>query len=144
MPQFEMTGAHMPEFRELPPLTRGYVEAMFFTAPEPESDKEFDISEAGFSDLSEEALRRIVEDCDAFAAAHAEDIATLSGSSKVDYDEMSAGRDLWFTRNGHGVGFWDRGFEGAEGEAAERLSEAATAMGEVDLYATDDCELDLS
>lgn len=24
------------------------------------------------------------------------------------YDETQAGRDYWFTRNGHGVGFWDR------------------------------------
>jgi hypothetical protein len=25
-----------------------------------------------------------------------------------DYDPEQAGCDYWFTRNGHGVGFWDR------------------------------------
>jgi len=24
------------------------------------------------------------------------------------YDDEQAGRDFWFTRQGHGVGFWDR------------------------------------
>jgi hypothetical protein len=25
-----------------------------------------------------------------------------------DFDPTQMGHDLWFTRNGHGVGFWDR------------------------------------
>lgn len=35
------------------------------------------------------------------------------------YTEIQAGRDFWFTRNGHGVGFWDRGL----GEIGDLLSE---------------------
>ena len=35
------------------------------------------------------------------------------------------GHDLWFTRNGHGVGFWDKDIQGAN-----RLSQIARNMGE--------------
>jgi hypothetical protein len=47
--------------------------------------------------------------------------------------EACAGHDFWLTRNGHGVGFWDRGM----GPVGDRLSEAAQAYGSVDLYVGD-------
>lgn len=48
------------------------------------------------------------------------------------YDLAQAGRDFWFSRNGHGVGFWSR----EEIPEAERdaLDAAARAAGEVDLF----------
>lgn len=45
-----------------------------------------------------------------------------------------AGHDFWLTRNGHGVGFWDRGL----GELGDKLTEAAKTFGEVNLYLGDD------
>ena len=45
-----------------------------------------------------------------------------------------AGHDFWLTRNGHGAGFWDRGY----GECGDRLSAAARVYGECYLYAGDD------
>lgn len=45
-----------------------------------------------------------------------------------------AGHDFWLTRNGHGVGFWDRGL----GELGIKLTEAAKSFGGVDLYLGDD------
>lgn len=44
-----------------------------------------------------------------------------------------AGHDLWFTRVGHGVGYWEE-----KGEAAERLDKAAKALGSVELWIGDD------
>jgi hypothetical protein len=41
-------------------------------------------------------------------------------------DLSQIGRDIWFTQNGHGVGFWDRGL----GDIGERLSESARSLGE--------------
>lgn len=42
-----------------------------------------------------------------------------------------AGHDLWLTRQGHGVGFWDRpAFYGAD--LAQRLTAYAEALGECD------------
>jgi hypothetical protein len=55
-------------------------------------------------------------------------------------DPMQIGHDLWLTRNGHGVGFWDRGL----GDRGDTLSEICRAMGEVDTYVGDDDELHLS
>lgn len=46
------------------------------------------------------------------------------GSVNVDYSQH--GHDFALTRNGHGAGFWDRGY----GEVGERLSDAARAYGE--------------
>jgi len=45
------------------------------------------------------------------------------------------GHDLWLTRNGHGAGFWDRGYEK---EIGDKLSDAARAMKGTDLYVGDD------
>lgn len=50
---------------------------------------------------------------------------------------QNIGQDLWLTRNGHGVGFWDRGL-GVFGTA---LTEVAEAIGPVDLYVGDDGEI---
>lgn len=132
MPEFQLNGK-TAEFSALPPIVRGYIEAAFFTADE-------DIGEEkGFLDITSEDLNRIIAECAAFAEANREDIAILieDGGQADGYDEESAGRDLWYTRNGHGVGFWDRGFRGEAGAAAERLSDAAVALGESDAYLSD-------
>lgn len=50
-------------------------------------------------------------------------------------DEAQNGHDFWLTRNGHGVGFWDRGYDKEVGDA---LTKASESFGEVDLYVGDD------
>ena len=46
----------------------------------------------------------------------------------------SFGNDLWFTRNGHGCGFWDRGM----GDLGDKLTKLAKAMGSRYLLEGDD------
>jgi hypothetical protein len=41
-----------------------------------------------------------------------------------------AGSDYWFTRNGHGVGFWDRDL----GDVGDMLSDAARDAGGVHVF----------
>lgn len=41
--------------------------------------------------------------------------------------------DFWLTRNGHGVGFWDRGL----GKVGSKLTDMAKVYGGVDLYVGD-------
>jgi hypothetical protein len=53
------------------------------------------------SDISATTLRIMREDCTRFW----EDIKNLVPAGA----ENQAGHDFWFTRNGHGAGFWDRG-----------------------------------
>lgn len=80
-------------------------------------------------DIDLRSLHRMIEDCANFKHWCREALA----ESKLS-DEQ-AGHDLWLTRNGHGAGFWDRGLPAA---IDEELSNAARAMGSVDLYVGDD------
>lgn len=47
------------------------------------------------------------------------------------------GHDFYMTRNGHGVGFWDRGL----GEMGEWLTRMANPFGEASVYVGDDGNL---
>lgn len=73
-------------------------------------------------DLDEDAAREQLDDVVRFIAAQWSDLR--------DLDARSVGHDFWLTRNGHGAGFWDRGY----GPRGDRLSEAARVYGPVDLY----------
>jgi len=70
------------------------------------------------------AIARAIADCEAFQR--------FTGDIGVQYEQ--AGYDFWLTRNRHGAGFWD----GDWGDAAGRLTDAAEAFGEIDLYVGDD------
>lgn len=89
---------------DLPPFVRGYVEAMFFTNTGTGDDG--DLESATFAELAPEAVAQCVADCAAFQAKAADLLALAY--ARDDYGEEQAGRDYWFTRNGHGVGFWSR------------------------------------
>lgn len=69
---------------------------------------------------------------------HYAENALLEYSEKYKPNEHDvwecAGHDFGLTRNGHGVGFWDRGL----GELGKRLTDASKAFGTVDLYLGDD------
>jgi hypothetical protein len=92
-------------FRALDSFTQGYVEAMFFTDTGTGDDEENGLQDATVEELAPCSVAAIVADCAAWQAANE---ALLSIAYQDDYDEEQAGRDYWYTRNGHGVGFWDR------------------------------------
>ena len=113
-------------FKSLPLFTQGYVEAMFFADTPEGEDWAVDM-------LSPEARAQIVADCDSFYDANAADIdaaieyhEATQPNAKHPYDDTRAGADFWFTRQGHGVGFWDRGLGGI----GDKLADAAHAVGE--------------
>ncbi len=101
----------------------GFIEAMFFTENEPGvsavdwfKPKNLKAREAGtqggqipgdvgYCDLHPDALKEIRAFCEDKRAKMAD---LLELACARDYDEAQAGRDLWFTYNGHGVGYWDR------------------------------------
>ena len=62
----------------------------------------------------------------------------LVGSAVDDIDESDIGHDLWLTRNHHGTGFWDRGYEDT---ISGILTKASKSLGEVQLYIGDDTKL---
>jgi hypothetical protein len=150
MPQFQLDteggvgrwdGAQLHFYDDIDAFTRGYIEALFFTDGDdlcaewtpPEGSGEMDAS-IGFSDLAPETLQRIIEDCRDFQKIN---IDALCAAYLLAYEEDQAGRDFWFTRNGHGVGFWDRD-ELAVGDLDRTLTDASKAFREMSAYLGDD------
>ena len=70
----------------------------------------------------------IRQQCDVFVEQNADILEELNVP-----DDM-IGHDFYLTRNGHGVGFWDRGY----GELGNMLTDAAQEFGSFDLYLGDD------
>lgn len=119
-------------FASLDDFTQGYVEAAFFTETGTGDDE--DLEHASFAELAPEALARIIADCAAWQQTNADLLA--QAYERGGYDPASAGRDYWFTRNSHGVGFWDREPLEADG-LGDKLSNACR-YSSVDLYRGDD------
>lgn len=93
-------------------------------------DGKFDIENINPQDLEEVKL-----ECLNFQK---ENIQLLeSAYNNKNYTLESAGYDLWLTRNGHGVGFWDRNLD----EIGEQLTLKAQELKESDLYVGDDGKL---
>lgn len=148
MPQFVMEGILEPDFQDLPAFVQGYIQALFFTntsniamcefhspksqhlIAEGQADGELP-GDSGFPDLHPDALAEIKADCGTF---HVKARALLQEAYERDgYDAEQAGMDFWYTRNGHGVGFWDREL----GQIGEDLSEIARTFGEVNPWFSD-------
>ena len=106
------------------PFLRGYIEAALFTTDAyPPSG--CDYAECGRADeLAPELpawwVAEAEKDCRAFQEANAALLAVAG-------DDEQNGRDFWYSRNGHGVGFFDRGYPDEIGDA---LQDAAKAFGE--------------
>lgn len=155
MPEFRLPMGSAPDairFADLPPFVRGYIEAAFFTDASSADDGE--LEDATFADLAPDALADIMQDCALFQADNRHLLAVAyaspwEGAARWgDYDAEQAGRDFWFTRNGHGVGFWDRGLradadhgDGLLANVGDLLSSRCgwrSDFGEVNLYLGDD------
>jgi len=76
------------------------------------------------ADFEESALRSLLADCASFREMNAELLAQAG-------DDEQNGHDFWLTRNGHGAGFWGRGY----GPIGDELSKASKVYGGVDLMA---------
>ncbi len=138
MPEFILEGRDHAARAESD-FVLGFIEAALFTSREPSRDmdewftdeakearaegQESEVpGDAGYNEIHPDSLVAIRAFCDAWQAEHSALLARAYG--RENYDEASAGRDLWYTMNGHGVGFWDRAQLDAEG-LGDALSEAA-------------------
>lgn len=107
-----------------------YVDALLWsTYANPEetgcSFEYFSEAASRFEDFNTEAQEHIEKDCKDFLEL-AEKFIPEDGFSQ-------SGHDFALTRNGHGVGFWDR--EEIYGEkAAKELNKIADSFGEIYLY----------
>lgn len=132
-------------------FTRGYlIAALWSSNDESDSVTGGDPLDLNYSleDIDADSIRGAVEDCKDFQEHHADDLKkyewlraekdsiTEEGDTWMDY----AGHDFWLNRNGHGVGFCDRGI----GEVGERLSKACEAYGSAEMYIGDDGKVHIS
>lgn len=130
-------------WEDLDEFSRQYVEtALWSTNDESDPsggepiDKNYDVS-----DVDDATIARMAADCEAFQRDNAADLDVYyDGTGR---DKGSAGHDFWLTRNGHGAGFWDRGYGLGQDvkDALRRLTDASRAFGEVDLYVGDDAKV---
>jgi hypothetical protein len=102
----------------------------------PDDDRSFLMHNFSEDDLAPSALGSIIEECARFQA---EAERLLEIASRQRFGESAAfpsyhGHDFWLTRNGHGAGFWDRGYRFGIGEA---LSDIARSYGSSDMYYAD-------
>lgn len=58
-----------------------------------------------------------------------------AGDAVKDIDASSLGHDIWLTRNHHGAGFFDRGYDS---DVEKILMDSAHKLGEDSLYLGDD------
>jgi hypothetical protein len=140
MPEFVLdhgTRAAGAAFKALDAFTQGYIEAAFFTSTGTPDDA--GLQDADLSDLAPEAWQCMVSDCANFQLVWR---AVLDEACEVDgYDLTRAGRDFWYTRNGHGAGFWDGDLPDALGEA---LTLACKGWRELSMYRGDDGKIYLA
>lgn len=130
---------------ELLDMATAYLRCALFTGTDDEDnalDREHDTD-----DFAEQAQKQAFNDCAAFYNENRADCLAAVELYPFHNDAPTGwhalGHDLWFTRNGHGVGFWDRKELEADG-LGERLTKAAEALRESDVYVGDDCALYLS
>lgn len=135
MPEFQLNadryGKHA--YYKLSDFAKGYVEAMFFTNGDTGDDNESLLNDLGVEKLTREAVKDIARVCDTFIGTIMPDgrfcrqwLDEIAG--QCGYDDSRAGNDFWFTRQGHGVGYWDRDELHEEQKLA--LSDLAHKFGE--------------
>lgn len=117
------------ELDDLDDFTRAYVECALWSSNDNADESGGEPLDKGrdASDVAQDSLVKMVEECKDFREANAELLAQAG-------DDSQNGRDFWLTRNGHGGGFWDRG----HGTVGDELTKAAKVYGSRDLYVGDD------
>lgn len=115
---------------EMSDFAKQYCETALWSSTDDGDDNEGpNITDAhGIIDIDPDTLAKLSKIADDFAAKHADDLA-------VHNDPTMGAHDLWLNQNGHGCGFWDGDWPEPQ---ATRLDDAATALGQIDLYVGDD------
>lgn len=113
-------------------FTRGYLECALFTSdPDPSSGEWSEHDQWTIENIDPASLKRAIEVCADFQQANRADLNEVEDTYHVDASRN--GHDFWLTRNGHGAGFWDRGY----GALGDKLTKASKAYGTADVYGPD-------
>ena len=131
MPEFIIDTGGCEQFAKLDDFTQGYIEAMFFTDTGTGDDEEGGLEHANVAEFAPGEIDAIWDDCQRWQFANQDKLTAAYETGR--YDARRAGNDYWYTRNGHGVGFWDREL----GDIGDELSNACR-YSERNLYRDDD------
>lgn len=132
----------MPEVNQM--MLQGYIACARWsshdTVPTTGIGDEFDFEadtevqlDAWPGELAEATKKQMELDCIAFRALCEAKCPQELAEYLEKFDESHFGHDFWLTRNGHGVGFWDRSLD----SNGELLTKWSGVMGGVDLYIGD-------
>lgn len=115
-------------------FTRSYIECMLWSTNDYADDSGGEPLDRNYSvdDLTIKTLRQIIADCKDFREMCSQSKDLPDGSDPLDSaggDEQN-GHDFWLTREGHGAGFWDRGYRK---DVSDALCKAAKSFGGFDL-----------
>lgn len=114
---------------DLERFTASYIEALYFV------DTGDDDQPAKDAELAPETLLDIQAECRSFWRRFGHYVNTLICIEAFADSVVQAGYDFYFTRNGHGVGFWEDEWPGAY---RELLTNGANGYGTMDIYLGDD------
>jgi hypothetical protein len=126
----------MAKQTDLEQFTAAYIETLLWSSVDVVDGEDVNLDDSRF-ETSDAFDAKCKADCAAFFEANLDDLIEACieyPSSEWPGMEM-AGHDFALTRNGHGVGFWDRGLPEALGD---RLTAASKRAGEVYPYVGDD------
>lgn len=117
---------------DCPAFLRGYLTAALFTTDENPPGgcdyAECGSADAMFGSIPADFIVQAGKDCEKFQSENREDLDEWLDMLRIDgYDEASAGGDLWYSRNSHGVGFFDRSTGSSLGD---KLQDKARSFGE--------------
>ena len=100
----------------------GYVEAMLFSSTDNRDESGGLPLDRNYTDrdITTDSLIKMAKQCRDF-----ENLPGVADAIATRAEE--AGRDFWFTRNGHGVGFWDGDWPEPD---ATLLTKASKSFGE--------------
>lgn len=120
---------HTPPADASRSFVSGYIEAALFTSTDDNEDPLDD--QYSLADIDETVLAEITIGCEQFQTENAKLLAEVYELDTPGCgSEAYAGHNFWLTRNGHGTGFWDRGYPKP---LADALTKASTKFGEVNL-----------
>lgn len=154
-------GKSLNEFQGIKPVgsknldtfTKAFIEAFLVDVNENEKQRSKEEREDGIDlhlidyelrDIDPRSLQKIINDCVKFKKDNIEAIEKgavvsqppLRWRDAPDRIDERAGYDFYYTRMGHGVGFWEKGrWEEAYGK---ELTSAAKEFGSIDGYVGDD------
>jgi len=112
-----------------PKFLNQYLETAIWAGHDPETGRPLD-QDYSVNDFAESAIEQAIAETNEFIKDNHEDLELVG-------NESQHGHDFFLTRNGHGAGFWDRGY----GAVGKRLTAAAKRYDESDVYVGDDGKL---